>query len=668
MLDFFKHPAADGPLTSADFVFAGLEPVSRSCEALDSNIRERLHGAAARVKNIHESVTEGLRNYLRQPQQADVSLAVVAQACALDPVEILAVRLAIAADQDLLAGHLLSQLQQPLPHSRPTIGLIAQAYAPENTARAVYTLGQGNAVRCGLLEVIGEELPLPERQLRVPLATALALEYGANSFPGTAHIPASQAAMPLGATANRQAGALAKRLGVATEPGYVLTIRSGDISEARAAAAQVAALCSASAVLVQTEQVTGLGPWLILANAFPVFEWWLAPGERRTAPSIPGYHGPLLLLTGPEGNFESRERVVLDWQIETPNAAERKELWQTAIGEGETADRLARDHRHSAGRIAALAAKAREDWLVENPGDAASVYSYAPIRAISRGGDSTELDALAELIPDEVGDEALVVTDALRAEMNTLVTRCRLREQFTDSLGPSILARYRPSVRALFVGPSGTGKTLAASWLASQLGLPLYRVDLAAITSKYIGETEKNLSQLLARAEQNEVLLLFDEADSLFGKRTDIRDSNDRFANAQTNYLLQRMESYDGITVLTSNGRNRFDDAFSRRFDAILTFPLPGPEERRRLWQAHLGANHAVTSPQVNLLSAMVELSGGQIRNAVLRAAVEAASEKRSIEYPDLIGGVAAEYRKLSRQLPNELRVTQNDQAGARRG
>ena len=114
-------------------------------------------------------------------------------------------------------------------------------------------------------------------------------------------------------------------------------------------------------------------------------------------------------------------------------------------------------------------------------------------------------------------------------------------------------------MRALFTGPSGTGKTLAAGWIATRLGLPLYRVDLASVTSKYIGETEKNLSQLLARAEQAEVILLFDEADSIFGKRTDITDSNDRFANAQTNYLLQRIENYDGIVLLTSNSQARFD-------------------------------------------------------------------------------------------------------------
>jgi hypothetical protein len=401
-----------------------------------------------------------------------------------------------------------------------------------------------------------------------------------------------------------------------------------------------------------------MAPWLVLNGLLPVFAQWLTPGERKPAANIPGFTGPVIHLTGPEGEFESDERTILDWRLETPSAAEREDLWNAAIGDPALASRLAAEHRHSAGRIASLAARARED------AGGKSNLDYAGIRAVSRRGDSVGLGALAELIPDEVDDQSLVVPAALRYELESLVTRCRLREQFPLSLGPSIQARYRPSVRALFVGPSGTGKTLAVAWLATRLGMPLFRVDLSAVTSKYIGETEKNLSQLLARAEQNEVVLLFDEADSLFGKRTDIQEANDRFANAQTNYLLQRMESYDGITVLTSNGRSRFDDAFSRRFDAILAFPLPGPEERRALWLAHLGPDHIVTSAQLNRLAAIAELTGGQIRNAVLRGAVAAAQDGQRILYRYLLTGVTSEYRKLSRQLPNELRQAEAAASG----
>ncbi|MBS0553118.1 MAG: ATP-binding protein, partial [Proteobacteria bacterium] len=237
----------------------------------------------------------------------------------------------------------------------------------------------------------------------------------------------------------------------------------------------------------------------------------------------------------------------------------------------------------------------------------------------------------------------------------TLLARCRVRDGLADGLGIAARARYKPGVRALLVGPSGTGKTLAAGWLATQLGLPLYRVDLASVTSKYIGETEKNLAELFARAEHAEVVLLFDEADSLFGKRTDVKDANDRFANQQTNYLLQRIESYEGITLLTSNSRARFDSAFTRRLDAIIEFPTPGPEERRALWLAHLGGGHRLDAAVLNRLAGTCDLAGGHIRNAVFAAAALARVRGEAVSEADLISAVAAEYRKLGKPAPAGL-------------
>ena len=146
------------------------------------------------------------------------------------------------------------------------------------------------------------------------------------------------------------------------------------------------------------------------------------------------------------------------------------------------------------------------------------------------------------------------------------------------------------------------------------------------------------------------MVLLFDEADSLFARRTDVRDANDRFANAQTNYLLQRIESFDGITLLTSNSRARFDDAFSRRLDVVIEFPQPTPEERRRLWRAHIG--DAVNDRTINHLAAALDLAGGHVRNIVLAAAAVARSAGRPLRPPDLLAGVEAEYRKLGRTVP----------------
>jgi SpoVK/Ycf46/Vps4 family AAA+-type ATPase len=270
-------------------------------------------------------------------------------------------------------------------------------------------------------------------------------------------------------------------------------------------------------------------------------------------------------------------------------------------------------------------------------------------------GEGAGLDALAQPLRQAIPHEALVAPPLLRRQLDLLLDRCRSRDRIGESLGASITARYQPGVRALFVGPSGTGKTLAASWVATRLGLPIYRVDLASVTSKYIGETEKNLAQLLARAEQAEIILLFDEADSLFGKRTDVREANDRFANAQTNYLLQRIEAFDGISILTSNSRARFDDAFSRRLDMIVEFPVPAADERRALWLSHLGHHHGLDDQSVNRLAAKADLCGGDIRNAVLTAAVVADKDGRHIEFADIVIGVTGEYRKHGKPLPFEL-------------
>jgi SpoVK/Ycf46/Vps4 family AAA+-type ATPase len=258
-------------------------------------------------------------------------------------------------------------------------------------------------------------------------------------------------------------------------------------------------------------------------------------------------------------------------------------------------------------------------------------------------------------VDDDVPEGALVAPPSLSRDLADLVERCRRREGLVDRFGPALKARYRPGVRALLVGPSGTGKTLAASFVASRLGLPLYRVDLSAITSKYIGETEKNLAQLFARAEHAEVILLFDEADSLFGKRTEVKDANDRYANQQTNYLLQRIETFEGIAVLTSNSRSRFDSAFTRRLDAIVEFPLPAPLERRALWEAHLGAWHGLSVVELNRVAAGCDLAGGHIRNVVLAAAALARQRDRAITYAEIVEAIAAEYRKLGKQSPTGL-------------
>ncbi len=341
----------------------------------------------------------------------------------------------------------------------------------------------------------------------------------------------------------------------------------------------------------------------------------------------------------------------MSWKLPVPDATERVALWQELTSDAALAHQLGSAFRHGAARIQGLARAAR--FQVALGGDERVHASH--VAAAGRSGAAADLGSVAELIPDAIDDAAVVLPPQLRADLEALLLRCTGRDTLVDALGEAARTRHRPGVRALFYGPSGTGKTLAVGWLATRLGLPLYRVDLASVTSKYIGETEKNLAQLFARAENAEVVLLFDEADALFGKRTDVKDSNDRYANAQTNYLLQRIESFEGIAILTSNGRARFDSAFSRRLDAVIEFPSPAPEERRAIWLAHLGEEHDVGPPELNRLAAGCDLAGGHIRNAVLVAAARARRRNGPITFEDLARGAVSEYRKLGRQPPSGL-------------
>jgi hypothetical protein len=586
------------------------------------------------------------------PAAEDVPLLRLGLALDLAPIEVLALSLAAAVEDDVMVGRAIAHLQTPLGGSRPTLSLLAGclAAACPPGMRPIDALSAGAAVRTGAMTIIGTDAPLPERAVSVPLPLCQALAGVDGHWPGVVVGLGDLPPVPLPASTLAEAGRHARALAAA--PRQALVIRSGSPAEARAVACAVAEAAGARAAFIETDHITGLGPWLLARGLMPVFCLDVAPGERRMLPLIPAYDGPALALCGPDGAVEHAGGAAPDWPLVVPPRAEREALWTAALGNPDAAARLAAEHRHGSGRIAHLGRLARHRGALDG--------RHHPTRddvvSAARGGDAAGLGSLAQPLPISIPDEALVAGPALRAELDTLLLRCRTRDGLTDGLGVSAAVRYTPGVRALFVGPSGTGKTLAAGWIATKLGLPLYRVDLASVTSKYIGETEKNLAQLLARAEQAEVVLLFDEADSLFGRRTEVRDSNDRFANAQTNYLLQRIESFEGIALLTSNSRTRFDAAFSRRLDAIVEFPLPGPEERRALWEGHLGTGHSLQPRDLNRLAATADVGGGHIRNAVLAAAVVARDAGRPIEFGDVALGLAIEYRKLGKQLPFRVR------------
>jgi SpoVK/Ycf46/Vps4 family AAA+-type ATPase len=218
-------------------------------------------------------------------------------------------------------------------------------------------------------------------------------------------------------------------------------------------------------------------------------------------------------------------------------------------------------------------------------------------------------------------------------------------------LGPGF-GHCNRGVRALFTGGSGTGKTLAACILAAELGMDLYRVDLAAVVNKYVGETEKNLQRLLAHAEELDVLLLLDEGDSLLGQRTQVRSANDRYANLETNYLLQRLENYQGVVVVTTNAGENIDKAFQRRMDVVVPFLPPQAAERWHIWQLHLPAHHAVSAPYLETVAARCALTGGQIRSAALHATLLALGEGGPVTDRHLEDAIQSEYRKAGAISP----------------
>jgi SpoVK/Ycf46/Vps4 family AAA+-type ATPase len=203
---------------------------------------------------------------------------------------------------------------------------------------------------------------------------------------------------------------------------------------------------------------------------------------------------------------------------------------------------------------------------------------------------------------------------------------------------------------SLFSGPSGVGKTMAADILANELGLDLYKIDLATVVSKYIGETEKNLGAIFAAAQASNAILFFDEADALFGKRSEVKDARDRYANIETAYLLQKMEEYDGVAILATNLYSNVDDAFARRLHHVIEFPFPDARHRERMWKQVFPAETPLADDiDFPFLARQFELSGGNIRNVALSAAFIAAEAEYAVTMNFLILGVARELQKMSR-------------------
>lgn len=315
-------------------------------------------------------------------------------------------------------------------------------------------------------------------------------------------------------------------------------------------------------------------------------------------------------------------------------AVDREAVWREALG--------ARAAQMN-GKLTHLARQFRLDDA-EIRLAALSDLPWQAAREIAR----RDLDGLALRIETNATWDDLILPPATEVMLREVTAQTRHRHRVYEEWDMGSRSRRGLGIAALFHGPSGTGKTLTAEVIANELEVDLYHVDLSQIVSKYIGETEKNLEKIFTAAERAGALLLFDEADALFGKRSEIRDAHDRYANIEVGYLLQRIEAYDGLVILTTNLKGSLDSAFLRRFRFVVSFPFPDTDDRRRLWQSAFPASAPVEEIDTHRLSRVV-LSGGSIRNIALAAAFLAAEENGPINTERILRAASRELAKMER-------------------
>jgi hypothetical protein len=357
------------------------------------------------------------------------------------------------------------------------------------------------------------------------------------------------------------------------------------------------------------------------------------------------------VLVGSTDPLRGLKRPGVTLTVRRPTTAEQRDLWRanlgpSAVGLNGHVDRLAAQFDLSGTAIRASV----------NEAMAAPEIDAALDRTLwdaSRSQARARLDDLAERIESQVTWDDLVLPPDSLAPLYELTSQVRHRTRVYEQWGFGNASRRGLGVSALFAGPSGTGKTLAAEVLAHELRLDLYRIDLSGVVSKYIGETEKNLRRVFDAAEEGGAVLFFDEADALFGKRSEVKDSHDRYANIEVNYLLQRMESYRGVAILATNLKGSLDSAFLRRIRFVVTFPVPDAEQRAEIWRRVFPANAPVEGIDPERL-ALLNVTGGNIRNIAVNAAFLAAARDEPIGPLHIAQATRNEFVKLERPQPDD--------------
>ena len=565
-------------------------------------------------------------------------------------------------EEDGQFGELFAALQPPRAYRRPTVGLLNILMRAEDPAADGWDLCRP-LLESGLLAAANQESPRMEWELRVPapLWGAVRGESPREPVAGFEYHPPSNfpelpdlILAPDQASLLRQATELWKTGRIQSvvlrgTPGSPRLEIAGSLARALECGLMV---IDGPAISADDMRRRLIGPLCALTRSVPAFQLDLGPGEVFDAHDLAGYTGPVAILMGREGGLSGRlaERsITLALDPESP--AQRLLYWRRELPDhsAENLAAIAESFTLSGGHIRRTAPLAAANASLNRRTRINAADVREAIRNISRQC----LDSLATRLPVGGDWSHMVLGNSTERELRELERRCRNRERLAALLADGLPGGLNRGVRALFEGASGTGKTLAARVIAAELELDLYRVDLASVINKYIGETEKNLSRILSRAEDLDVVLLLDEGDSLMSRRTEVKSAHDRYANLETNYLLQRLETYTGIVIVTTNASNAIDAAFRRRLDVTVRFHLPAPQERWRLWQLHLPADHAVSPAELEAIALRYEMSGGQIRNASIQSSLLALGRTGGpVSSAHLLEAIQKEYRKAGAAVP----------------
>lgn len=598
------------------------------------------------------------RKVAEQEVDAHLPLHALGAAYGLDYNTLLMLLCVGLVEEDARFGTMFEGMQVGPGHHRPTAGLLNELWQDSvgDVQRPLRALHE-----CGLVEVVNPEAPRAEWALRVPalLWDALRGEFHETLAPWARYRPPESLTALEELVAGDEARNSLVTVAALLSSGEIrtLVVRGPRHNGRRTMLGAVARRLGRGVIEVEGLKGPGderwrlLGPLATLLNALPVVVLDPAPGESVEVPQLSGEHAMLGLAVGRHGGLSGGgvERS-LNLNADVPDESARRRLWERGFGGRAYTDaaelcerlRLTGGNIIRTARLAAARAslEGREGVVRED------------VREAGRALNRQALDTLATRVHVEGNWSQLAASPETLRELDALESRCRHRERLRESVGEAFGRQLSCGVRALFGGPSGTGKTLAARLLASTLGLDLYRLDLSSVVNKYIGETEKGLNQLFARAEELDVILLLDEGDALLTQRTNVQSSNDRYANLETNYLLQRLESYEGILLVTTNAAERIDSAFQRRMDVIIDFRPPEPDERRLIWQLHLPQSHAVERSVLEEVAHRCALTGGQIRNAVLHASLLALDDGEVVTALHLDAAVRREYRKAGAVCP----------------